>query len=861
MKHLFSFTIFITLLLVSAQFVFAQNNLNASNLSNVRATDVTDAQLQTFLSQSQSQGISIDQAFQLAQTRGLRQSEIPELRQRINQLRMTQSSIGIEDENRAFGMGMQRPERIETEMMRRTFGSSVFQSQISELVPRQNVPTPTSYTLGAGDELLITIWGDQTSTYRLDITPEGAVIIDNLGPVMVSGLTLTEAEKLIRENLRILFVGMRGSEGDQTTFARISINRLRSIQVAITGEVVNPGNYAITSGSTVYNALYRAGGPGERGSYRRIRVVRENEIIAETDLYEFLVEGIQRSNIHLRDGDIVHVLPYENRVEVIGEARRGGLLFETIEGEKLSDLIHYAGGFSERAFRRHIRIHRNTPVERRIITVNHSQIEEVEIQNGDVVFIEELLSRFENRVTIQGAVWRSGDFELKHDMTLHDLITEAGGMRPDAFRSRGLINRMQDDLTLQQISFDISGLLEDSDRHNVKLQPEDQVWIRSIHNIADEQTVEINGAVRQGGRFPYRDNMNLEDLVLRANGFSNAASESRIEISRRVSGDSTIELTNTIAEVFSFSVDRNLRLNDDDARFILKPYDQVQVYRRPDYREQITVTIEGEILYPGTYTISSRNERVSDIVRRAGGVTSEAYLPGARLTRKMSSFDRAEIDLDIPDVQNIIGANDSNQNNLIEAENDTIPRARTQETELDERTTIEERSFLNRINRIGEEDVDQLPTDEQIRRIGLDLEQILRRPGTRDDLFIRDGDVIRIPEELQTVAILGAVMQDVEVRYSDGQNFRYYVDRAGGFSENARRNRAYVVYANGDVDRSRKYIFGLIRSNPEIMPGAQIIVPEKLPGDGLSTAEVISLTSSAATTALLLLTLIDRLGN
>lgn len=856
------------LLLVPGADLYAQS-LNASDLTNVRAAELSDTQLREFLRQAQAQGITADQALVQAQARGLSAAEIGTLRQRIGQIQP--GAMSGDPSGLGFGMGdtalmpeLQRPERIETELMRRTFGSSVFRQQATERAPSSNVPTPVNYTLGAGDQIMITVWGDQIANLGLMVNPDGTVMIENLGPVMVSGLTLKEAEEVLLAQMRQLFSGMRGEPDQQTTYARVSVNRLRSIQVAVTGEAVNPGNYTITSGATVLDVLYRAGGPAENGSYRKIRVVRNDEIISEPDLYDLIVEGVQRENIHLRDGDNVHILPYQNRIEVVGEARRGDLLFETLEGEALADLLHFAGGFAEQAYRSQIRIHRNTASERRIITVGAQQFEETEMQNGDVVYIDRLLSRFENRVSISGAVWRSGDYELRPGMTLSDLIEDAGGVRPDAFSNRALINRLRDDLNLEQISFDLGGLLQEPERHDIRLLPEDHIRIRSIHQLTDEQTVEIDGAVREGGFFAYRENMTLEDLVLKADGFRNSASEARIEISRRISGEAVAEgESNVMAEVFTFSVNRDLTLNHQDAVFTLQPFDQVQVYRRPNYREQITVTIQGEVRYPGTYTISDRSERVSDIVRRAGGVTNAAYLPGARITRKLTSFDRAEINLDEPGterVQSDQSAQSSSRTESTDSANGSL-FAQISEEER-ERTTLEQRAFLNRLNRINYEQLpDSLIEIERVRRIGLDLERVLRNPGTRDDLYVRDGDVIRIPEELQTVAVLGAVMQDVEVRYQGGRNFRDYVDRAGGFSENARRNRAYVVYANGDVNRRRSYLFGLIRSNPSIEPGAQIIVPEKLPGEDLTTAQIISLTSSAATTALLLLTLIDRLGD
>ncbi len=864
------FLLFITasmLILGSADLAIAQSSasLNQADLSSVRAADVSDDQLRTFMQRAQNEGISLNQAMQMARQRGLPASEASALQQRITQLQMgTESESAqlegdVEEGQREFV----RPERVETERMRRIFGSSIFRERTTEFTPTSSVATPVNYTLGAGDELLINIWGDQTANYRLQVSPDGTVDIENLGPVMVSGLTIQEAEQKIRTNLRQVYSGMRESEDRQTTFARVSINRLRSIQVAISGDVVNPGDYSVASGSTLFNALFRAGGPAENGSYRSVRVIRNDNIVSEMDLYDFLVDGMQTGNVQLRDGDVVHVSSYQNRVELIGEAKRGDLLFEMKDGETLEDLIRFTGGFSENAYRQQIRIHRNTPAERRIITANYGRFNELEMQNGDVVFIDEILSRFQNRVSVNGAVWRSGDFELREGMTLLDLIEEADGLRPDAFMNRGLINRMRDDYTFEQISFDLALLYENPDRYDILLRPEDQVRIRSIHNLADERTVEINGAVRNGGAFPYRDNMTLEDLILKADGFRDFASEARIEISRRVTGDAAPnQRTSELAEVYTFSVNRDLSLSEEEALFILQPFDRVEVFRRPNYREQITVSIEGQVLYPGSYTLSGREERISDLIQRAGGLTREAYIPGARITRQLSSIDRPAIELDFLSTQSVLDEDLISMGGLAERER-AQERARELDIEreleeTDERSTLEQRSYLNRLNRIEE----QQRREEEVadRRIGLDLERILRSPGSGEDLFLREGDVIRIPEEQQTVAIIGAVMQDVEVRYQDGRSLRYYINRAGGFSENARSGRAYVVYANGDVDRRKRYIFGLIKSNPDIEPGAQIIVPEKPSRERMNVGEVISISAAIVGMSTSLLIAIDRIS-
>ena len=880
---LFLFSLFIGICHVDT--IHAQAGLNAQDLSQVRADDVSDAQLRTFLNRAEEEGISVDQAFQMARQRGLRSSEAQILRQRIRELdRRAESRDEVElrriDEDERFRDDFIRPPRFETERMRRTFGSQIFREQATEFTPSRNMPTPVNYILGPGDELVINIWGDQTNTYRLPVSSEGTIDIENLGPVYVNGLTMQEANERIIQSLQQIYTGLRPDRDERTTFARVSIDRLRSIQVAMIGEVTNPGDYAIPSNATVFNALYRAGGPAENGSYRNIRVIRENQIIAELDLYDFLVDGEQSNNIRLRDGDVIQIPPFLSRVEVEGELKRDGLFFEVKEDETLSDLIRFAGGFTDRAYTRQVRVHRNTPTERRVENISMDLLDETPVFSGDVVFVDEILDRFENRVSISGAVWRSGEFALAEGMTLGDLIREADGIRPDAFQTRGIINRIRDDYTFEQISFDVSEVMNNPGQNDILLRREDHVRIRSIHNMADEQEVQIRGAVRSGGSFHYRDRMTLEDLILKADGFLNSASEARIEISRRIIGEASPEQRGQqLAEIFTFDVPRNLQLRDEDAMFFLQPFDQVYVHRRPDYREQQTITIEGEVLYPGTYTIQDRNERISDIIQRAGGLTREAYLPGARLVRQLSSIDRPEVDLGFLTQEDVLNEEALGFGRAQEIErrerederrtNGRFPdderRERDRERDEDaERTIEEQRIESNRRDSLEQQEEEVRMTDEERRaaerRIGIDLASILQQPGTEEDLYLRDGDVIRIPQELQTVAIAGAVMQDVEVRYREGMSLGYYIDRAGGYAENARSGRAYVVYANGDVDRRKRYVFGLIKSSPDIEPGAQIIIPAKPPRERMNVGEVISISAAIVGMSTSLLIAIDRIS-
>ena len=791
----------------------AQANLNANNLSNVRSADISDEQLKSFLSRAQAEGISVEQAFQLAMTRGLPAAEAQEIRNRIASL---QDEVKV-NEAQDLGRLEQQIEsdttttqetKADSTRLTKVFGAELFQNRGLNLTPSLNIPTPVNYQLGAGDQLIITIWGDRTDQLNLTVSPEGTVNLQNRGPVYVNGLTIEAATERLMGQLSQLYGGLRPSNGQPTTFAEVSLGRVRTISVTVTGEVRGPGTYSISSLSTVFNALYSSGGPNSIGSFRKIRVIRGNEIVTELDLYDFLLNGDQTDNIRLRDQDVIQVLPYESRVSIEGEVLRPAI-YELNRSNTYQDLVNMSGGFTSKAYKKQAQIHRQTDTQRRIVTLPSELYSDFVLMNGDEIRIPEILDRYENRVIISGAVWRPGDFELKDGMTLSQLIAEADGLRPDAFMTRGLINRVKPDLSFEQLSFNVSDVLSNPYQHDILLQREDEIIIRGVRDLRDEAVVEIAGSVRDGGVFVWLENMTLQDLVLKANGFRDSAELSRIEISRRSEDFST---TGKIVETITLGIDSLLSESSDIMNFVLQPYDFVFIHRRPDFQVQQYITVEGEVRYPGTYAIISRNERLSDIVARAGGLTNEAYVRGSRITRQQSAIDRANVDYNF--------INDSVNSDSVQ--------------------------------------VDSLKRDATT-RIGIDLETALRNTNSRENLYVREGDVIRIPKLAQTVRVTGAVMQEVEVRYVPGANYSYYINRAGGLSEQALKKRSFVVYANGDVDRSRRFLWMTV-DRPDIEPGAEIVVPFKGESNRLSPQEIVSLSSMVVSMTATIMIAIDRLS-
>ena len=809
-RILFLLVMFVSLLSVSYDVNAQQSALQGRDLSQVRSADISDEELMRYVERGRAEGYTLPEGIQMARERGLPASEAQKLITRVRELEREREDDPSrrelpEREVKLPGDPGEElmPEEELDEVGRRIFGSSLFRQEGIAFEPSMNVPTPRDYELGPGDELIVDIWGEATNVHRLVVSKEGTVTIEHLAPIYVHGLTVEEAEKRIIDKLKTLYSGLRPGSPGQSTFARVNLGELRSIQVTIMGEVRVPGNYTLSSLATVFNALYNSRGPNNIGSFRSVKVIRGMEQVAELDVYDLLIHGNQKDNIRLYDQDIIKVDPYEARVDVRGAVKREGY-FEVKEEESLDDLIRFAGNFSDSAYTAHVRIHRNTPTERRIVTVKKEEFPSFSLQTGDAVFVDHIIDRFENRVEISGAVWRPGEFELKEGMTVYNLIESAEGLRPDAFGSRGIIYRLKDNFDFELVSFNLNRLMENPQRYDIQLKAEDEVIIQNIFDMRDEYTVSIGGEVRNDSVYSFRENMTLEDLILRAGGFRESASEAKIEVFRRIEGEVLPETRSTrIAETFTFDVNRNLALREEDKQFKLKPFDQVFIRRKPDYQEQHNVEIEGEVMYPGTYALVDRNERISDLIERSGGLTREAYLPGATLLRKREVEDADTVELEF-------GADE------------IVERAETEEM-----------------------------------RVGIDLAYIMQNPGSPEDLFLREGDIVRIPLELQTVKVTGAVLRDVELRHQEGRGLSYYINRAGGYSQNALKRRAYVVYANGNVDSRKRFL--LLNIDPDIEPGAEIIIPARAEHDRMETREFISIMTSITSTLAVVITAITRL--
>ncbi len=797
----------------------AMAQLGGMDFRSMNVDALSDAQLRQINQEIMDRGITVGQFEQLAIAQGGDPAQVRRLSSRLQEVRlrgedpeeMLQPRRPI-DQVRLVGNLEDvtfEPREADTETTLdslKIFGMDLFSKVSVSFEPSFNVPTPENYQLGPGDQLIIDVWGAAEMNYQLLVDAEGTVRIPNLGPIQVSGMTIEEANDRVIRRLSSIYSGLNPDRPDQAnTFARVSLGNIRSIKVSVIGEVNQPGTYTVSSMSTLFNALYSAGGPNETGTFREIQLIRNGQVERTFDIYDFLVFGTQEDNVRLRDQDIIKVDPYKNRVHVWGETKRKGF-FELKEGETVKDLLTFAAGFTDKAYTRTLTLRGPSQTMRRISTVYYPEGESIELRNGDQLIVGELLDRFENRVTIEGAVFRPGEYELEQGMTLFDLINRADGLREDASQSRGIIQRLNEFREPVSVGFIIRDVLENPARFDIPLQRDDVIHIPSIFDLREEYTVRVSGAVNTPVTIRFRENMTIEDAILMANGFQDEAAAYRVEVARRVTGtdDPDQFKMDRIAETFTFNVEKDLRFDENAQEFVLMPFDQIYVRTQPNYQEQQTVTITGEVQYPGEYVIMSRNARLSDLVEWAGGLSDYAYTQGASMSRVLRIERVAE-----------------------------------------------------EFNFVDDEKVAGFRSDTLITQVGIRLDEALRARGSNYDLILEPGDVVHIPKQLQTVRIEGEVLAPTSVRYERRLSFNDYIDAAGGVTDAAQRKRAYIVYANGEVDRSRKVLF--FRNNPKVEPGATIVIPREPERREMTPQERISLASSIASTALLFITLLERI--
>lgn len=674
----------------------------------------------------------------------------------------------------------------------KVYGRDIFRNKQLNFAPSENLATPRNYRLGPGDEVIIDVFGRNQTTLRSVISPEGSINVDILGPLYLNGMTIDEANAYLKKRLSQIYGGLESSGTDM----RLSLGQIRTIQVSVVGDVLHAGTYVLSAFATAFHALYRAGGIVEPGTLRDIKVVRNDKVIAHMDVYDFLQRADRSSDVRLEEGDVILVAPYKSLVSVDGSVKRP-MFFEMKEGQTLAELIEYAGGFTNGANTSMVTVYRQNQKAFEVHTVADRDFPSFILLNGDRVEVGDLISRFENRIAVRGSVYFPGTYELGKDVhTAKQLVEKAGGLLPEAFTDRVVVHREYPDKSKEVFSLNLTDILAGR-RADFELQNNDEIFISDAFDLKEEGTMTIAGMVNRPGTFPFAQNTTIEDLIIMAGGLQDGASTARVDVTRRKKDNNGLTALDEIGELYTFSLENGLA-DTGDHHFVLEPYDEVMVHRSPSYNVQRHFVIEGEVNFPGTYSLTSREERVSDLIRKAGGLTAFAYSPGTRLTRRVTAEERRQLE----DMQAIVDA-------ATDSSEAVVGRAARTYT------------------------------------VSIDLDKALAKPGSGVDVVLREGDVLTVPGRSNVVRIHGAVMYPTAVSYDPSMRGRDYLKVAGGYSRDASRRKAYVVNMGGRAKR--------LRCSTKVEPGAEIYVPEKKPAARVEPSLIVAIGSAASSMSTLAL--------
>lgn len=778
---------------------------------------MTDEQVVSLLKQARDEGKSQQEMIIMLSKRGVTQEQLMRIKNEYSKTGVVGTSHTAAGKNRmreemvesetmdsvSFGVAensqnIQKP--LKTEGL--VFGREIFHNRRLTFEPNLNIATPENYVLGPGDEIIIDVWGNTVRNIRQYITPDGNITIDETGPIYLNGLKIDEAYVRVKNALSNVYASL-GSD-QPNTFMKLSLGKVRSIRVNVMGEVAVPGTYTLPSLATLFHALYNAGGVGSIGSLRSVKVNRKGKEIANVDIYDYLLKGKSDLDISLNDGDVVIVPPYENMVTLTGKVKRP-MIYELKGSETFADLLKYAGGFTGDAFKESARLIRKSGREYQVFNIDEPEYKTFKLMDGDAISIDAMLSRFENRVEVRGAVFRPGLYALGEDVSsVKQLIEKAEGITEDAFLNRAVMYREKPDLTREVEAVDVAGILN-GQVADIPLRKNDELYIPSIFDLREEYSIGIYGAVGKPGIYKFVDNMSLEDLIIQAGGLKESASTVKIDVARRIKNPKSTTPDTKLAENFTFTLKDGLVI-DGEADFTLEPFDEVFVRTSPGYQFQQNVTVTGEVLFGGSYVLSKKGERLSDLIKHAGGLMPEAYVKGARLIRQMNAEERAR-------VQSVLklasqGDRDSIAVNSLDIGN----------------------SYY----------------------VGIELDKALAKPGSDYDIILREGDRLIVPEYSGTVKITGAVMYPNTVVYKKNAKLKYYIEQAGGFGSRAKRHKVFIVYMNGTVKKSKTF------AKAKAAAGCEIIVPVKPKRKGMGLGEIMSLATSTTSMAALVTSIINN---
>lgn len=768
-KHFFRSLTLVLLFAITAQTVNAQGFLAQKDLSQFKVEMLSEGDISKIKERLQSSELSIDQIKTQATAKGMPVAEFEKLRTRLSATNNTVNNIGNKldnfSNNRTMQTGSDSGSKTNTEQINPIFGSELFQNAGS-LTSNANIATPLNYEVGPNDILKLVLYGIQEFATELKVSYEGSVTVQNVGVIRVAGLTIEAATDKIRQQMaRTAYVSLRTGESKLS----VTLSNIRTIHVTIIG-AKKPGTYDLSSLSTVFSALSLAGGPSPIGSYRNIELVRNNKVIRKVDLYHFILNGDQTDNIGLKDNDVIRIPAYENRVELNGQVKRPGI-FELTGKENFQNILAFAGGFDEAAYTSNVKVIQKNGRELLVKDLGKEEFASYAPQGGDVYVVSKILNRYQNRVKLTGAVYRPDTYQLVEGMRVSDLIKKADGLKEDAYTGGAQLFRLKPNLIKEMVNIDLNKALAGDKTENIYLQREDELYVSSVLDLRDSFNVKIFGEVHNPGKFTYADSMTAKDLITLAGGSTFAANK-KVEVARLYKQQDGKVNNTEIATLLTTELDANLNFTAGNSDIILQPYDVVSIVKKVGFAENQIVSITGQVQFAGKYSLVSRVERVSDVLKRAGGLIGDAYAKGAFIKRESIKADT---------VSQIM------------------------------------KDSLKKLGIIYE-----LPSNVQ--NIALDIDQILKNPGSYYDLVLSDKDEIVIPKLDNKITIRGGVLRPVTITYHEGITLGECISAAGGITENARRNKAYVVYYNGRSKRTKT--FGFFRFNPRIEPGSEVVLPE-----------------------------------
>lgn len=692
---------------------------------------------------------------------------------------------------------------------KKVFGRDIFNNKDLTFEPNMNIATPQNYILGPGDAVYIDIYGASQKTIESTVSPDGEVTIEGFGPVQVSGLTVAQANARLRSTL-----GARYSSSK----IKLTVGQTRSIMINVMGEVKNPGTYTLPAFATVFHALYMAGGTNDIGTMRNIKVYRNNRLVSVVDIYDYILNGKLTGNVRLADNDVISVGPYDCLVNITGKVKRP-MYYEMKRNESVGTLLKYAGGFTGDAYKKSVRIVRKTGREYSVYNVDEFDMSAFHLADEDSVSVDSILPRFSNMVEVKGAVFRPGMYQVGGDInSVKTLIEHADGLREEAFTARAVMHRMKKDRTLEVVPVDVEGIL-DGTVPDIPIQNNDVLFIPTKQEMMEEQTITIHGEVQYPGIYRYADNETLEDFVLQAGGLKQTASTVKVDVSRRIVNPKALTTDSVIARTYTFALKDGFVI-DGTPGFKLMPFDEVYVRKSPGYYKQQNVVVEGEVMFSGTYTLSKKNQRLSDLIKSAGGVNDRGYVAGARLERKVNESERARMEA-------------------------VLKKAKEEAEQME----IEAAKEKKKIDLKDSEKIKKFEIPE-FYSVGIELDKALANPGCDADIVLREGDKIIVPQYNGTVKINGAVMYPNTVGFQKGKKAKYYINQAGGFSEKAKKSQTYIVYMNGTIAK--------VSQNAKPKPGCEIVVPEK-EINKMTIAEKMTIGTSVASIATMIATLANIL--